>query len=261
MTEIMFAEFLVPALYFCQQATLTLYASKGRVTGCVVDAGHSAVDIIPVYEGFVLTHAICQLKIGGRDITSYLAELLYERGYILSTDSEKEIIQDIKENLCYVAANYHDECESDLHPKKYEMPDGSRVTLCDERFRAPELLFGNQTNTSLGGKRIAIQESAYEAILKCEPKVQKLLIGSVVLAGGTTLISGFDARLKQDLCELSNGTFDRECVEVVALKGRQYSSWLGGSIIANLATFQHLWITRSKYEEAGASIVHKKCFF
>eukprot|EP00601_Ochromonadales_sp_CCMP2298_P006671 CAMPEP_0173193898 /NCGR_PEP_ID=MMETSP1141-20130122/14211_1 /TAXON_ID=483371 /ORGANISM="non described non described, Strain CCMP2298" /LENGTH=71 /DNA_ID=CAMNT_0014118279 /DNA_START=28 /DNA_END=243 /DNA_ORIENTATION=+ len=48
-------------------------------------------------------------------------------------------------------------------------------------------------------------------------------------------------------------------VTVVAPPERKYSVWIGGSILASLNTFQQMWISKAEYEEAGASIVHRKC--
>ena len=41
---------------------------------------------------------------------------------------------------------------------------------------------------------------------------------------------------------------------------RTHSSWVGGSIMASLSRFQQSFITREEYDEAGPSIVHRKCF-
>jgi len=40
----------------------------------------------------------------------------------------------------------------------------------------------------------------------------------------------------------------------------KYSVWTGGSILASLSTFQQMWVSKDEYEEAGPSIVHRKCF-
>jgi actin-related protein len=32
------------------------------------------------------------------------------------------------------------------------------------------------------------------------------------------------------------------------------------SILASLSTFQQMWIAKSEYDEAGPTIVHRKCF-
>lgn len=49
-------------------------------------------------------------------------------------------------------------------------------------------------------------------------------------------------------------------VKVVAPPERKYSVWIGGSILASLATFQQMWISKQEYDESGPSIVHRKCF-
>ena len=46
-------------------------------------------------------------------------------------------------------------------------------------------------------------------------------------------------------------------VEVVASKDHKYLSWIGGSILASLPSFQGMWITKEYYEQSGPSIAHK----
>ncbi|XDV53105.1 hypothetical protein PO909_021689 [Leuciscus waleckii] len=48
--------------------------------------------------------------------------------------------------------------------------------------------------------------------------------------------------------------------KMIAPPERKYSVWIGGSILASLSTFQQMWISKDEYEEAGPSIVHRKCF-
>ena len=35
---------------------------------------------------------------------------------------------------------------------------------------------------------------------------------------------------------------------------RALSCWIGGSILASLATFKSMWVLRSEYDEHGASV-------
>eukprot|EP01084_Bolivina_argentea_P175436 303816_1 len=144
MTQIMFEAFGVNGLYVAIDAVLSLYAS-GRVTGIVMDCGDDVCHTVPIYEGHALRDATYRLDIGGRDITDYLMKILTERGYSFTTSSEREIVKDIKEKLCYVTENYDEEQYrgkgSSEMEQNYELPDGQVITIGNERFRAMEILF------------------------------------------------------------------------------------------------------------------------
>jgi len=47
--------------------------------------------------------------------------------------------------------------------------------------------------------------------------------------------------------------------KIIAPPERKYSTWIGGSILASLSTFQQMWISKQEYDESGPSIVHRKC--
>ena len=52
---------------------------------------------------------------------------------------------------------------------------------------------------------------------------------------------------------------DLDINKIILFQERRFGSWIGGSILASLGSFQQMWISKHEYEENGKSQVDRKC--
>ncbi|KAG9293470.1 hypothetical protein G9A89_009194 [Geosiphon pyriformis] len=256
-TLIVFESFDVPSFSFAVQPVLALYAS-GLQTGTVLDSGDGITNIVPVYEGSPISHGIRRLNVCGRDLTDYLLNLLLERGYTFVPNADHDIVQGIKEKVCFIAQDYektiNSQPESDLGVT-YELPDGRTIPMTNEWSRVPEVLF---QPSFLGLEDPSLHDALYSSIMSCDNELQKILLNNIVLSGGNTLFEGMADRLLKEIKKLIPASLNFKA-KILAPSEREYSVWMGGSILASLTTFKNMCITKQEYQEFGASLVRRKC--
>ncbi len=269
--QVMFETFNVPSMHLGNIGVLSLYAS-GRTTGIVVDSGYQKTDIVPIYEGHALHHATIRIGLGSNDLEYHINKLWNEVGHSFVTNDSIHacpIIQGVLENKCFVrvpvfdpylryqtTGNYgNGHLIAKPIEEKYELPDGQVISLGAELHQVPEVLF----QPSLIGRRdyTGIHQLTYDAIMKVDPDLWKVMFGNIVLAGGNTMFRGMDARLLKEITALAPVGTE---VNVIALANRKHSAWVGGSIVADLSTFKDLCASQEEYNEHGPTIVHRKFF-
>ena len=106
---------------------------------------------------------------------------------------------------------------------------------------------------------VGIAQACYNSILKCDIDIRKDLYNNIVLSGGNSMFNGLPERLTKEIKYLVHYSMKDE-VKVIASPERKYATWIGGSILSSLCAFESSWITKTEYEESGATIVHRKCF-
>jgi len=181
---------------------------------------------------------------------------------------KEAIAADIKESVCRVYDGaFDEEATKNMPTVAYELPDGQEIQVGNDRFKVPEVLFNPSLATSFkgmealksggGGDASSLPHMVLESINKCDVDVRKELCSGVVLAGGSSLLPQLRERVERELSEqVSNAR-----VKVIASPQqveRKFSVWIGGSILASLGSFQQMWMSKSDYQEHGASLIHRK---
>lgn len=69
------------------------------------------------------------------------------------------------------------------------------------------------------------------------------------------MLPGLVPRLQREMQKLNP-----KMKKIRAPDERRIASWIGGSILASLSTFESQFITIDEYAEYGTSIVRRKCF-
>lgn len=255
LVEVAFESLHSPAIYVASQSVLSTCA-YGRVSGLVVDTGHGVSYTVPVVEGYNLPHAIQRLDLAGNHLTAFLAEILLGSGFLLRQD-DLDLVENIKHYYCYLASDFEkeqarldEECKQTL-----KLPDGRTVTLGKELFRCPELLFHPPEIPGL--LPMGLPAMAEQSLLKVPPELRTHMAQNVLLCGGSSLFTGLQDRFR---AELVRSLPPEDHVVVMAQPMRNFSAWIGGSILASLPAFQSCWVLREQYEESGPQVVYQKCY-
>eukprot|EP01124_Arcella_intermedia_P029569 TRINITY_DN6290_c0_g4_i3.p1 TRINITY_DN6290_c0_g4~~TRINITY_DN6290_c0_g4_i3.p1 ORF type:complete len:290 (-),score=86.99 TRINITY_DN6290_c0_g4_i3:17-886(-) len=250
--QLMFETFNVPAFYSALGGFLCVYSS-GRGSALVLDIGEGACSAMNVVEGYSFPTATSRWDFGGWDLTRYLAQLLKSSGHAFQSSAEMEIVREIKEKNSYVSLDF----ERDLrHPqvKAHKLPDGHIIRLGQELFSSSEALF---RPSLVGSDALGVPEFLFRAVSEVELDWRKVLLGNVVLSGGTTLLPGFPRRLQREIENLAPSSCQ---VRIIAPKERKYAVWIGGSVLASLSSFQQMWVSKEEYDESGPGIIRKPCW-
>lgn len=197
-------------------------ATSPAETIMVVDSGHSFTHIIPVIRGKVYHPAVRRIDVGGKFLTNYFKEMVSIRHYNMI--DETYVMNEIKEAVCFVSTDFNADLEKCKCMKKGENsivmdyvlpdynegkagyarahvprqgklalgPDEQHMTLGNERFTVPELLF---TPSDVGMKQAGIPEVVMQSLEKVPEQFRDLLLANVVPVGGNVDIPGFLERL------------------------------------------------------------------
>ncbi|MGH0165474.1 UNVERIFIED_CONTAM: hypothetical protein FKN15_063767 [Acipenser sinensis] len=273
--------------------------ANGRSTGLVLDSGATHTTAIPVHDGYVLQQGIVKSPLAGDFISMQCRELFQELGveivppYMIASKvrpakepvregatanwKKKEklpqvtrswhnymcntVIQDFQASALQVSDSPYDEQVAAQMPTvHYELPNGYNCDFGAERLKIPEGLFDPSNVKGLSGNTmLGVGHVVTTSVGMCDIDIRPGLYGSVTVAGGNTLIQGFTDRLNRELSQKTPPSMRLKLIANNTTVERRFSSWIGGSILASLGTFQQMWISKQEYEEGGKQCVDRKC--
>ena len=246
-----------PAVFFASQPILSLF-STSSTSGTVLESGEGVTQSCVVYEGFSLPNSYERFDYGGADVSEYLKLLLKKKGYNFYNSTEFRLVNEIKENSCFCLSNNLNIDINDAkkglnrNPINYYLPDGTSISIGEERLLAPEILF----NTEYMGKEyLSLSDIIMSSINKVEIQLRQKLYENILLSGGNTALKGLKDKLTD---EIKNKAYKNLKINLKSTPKPEYCCWLGGNIISTLEIFKKMCVNKNEWNEKGTKIVHIK---
>lgn len=197
--------------------------------------------------------------VAGRDVTRQLQLLLRRAGLTFTTSAEADLAKTIKEDTCFLTPTVDILSDKNKAPvlekesrTQYRLPDGQVVLMSSERYMAPNVLFDP---SMLGSEEPGAAEILVNSIMKSDMDLRPKFFSQIVISGGSTMTPGFGDRL---LNEVRSKAPAHTNIRISAPPERLYSCYVGGSILASLATFKSMWVSKAEYEEIGSNALHRR---
>jgi actin-related protein len=264
----------VPAFFLGDTSVLSLYAT-GRVSGICVDIGASHSTVSHIDKGTVV--GFDTFAIGGDRIDHYILSRVPEISGSVTEVPEMTASFSEQMKLSLVRKIKHNGCKCSHHPLPpispsstqqrsgrshrraasavttsspggntsetavYKLPDNTEIDISSVTEYAAELLF-TQTE-SFNGLGSLVSDRVKGICETTDPPL-------VVLTGGSSHFHGLHTRIVHEL--EGHGLLGRPIVfPFTQWTHRNYSGFVGASMLASLSTFASLWITPTSYSENG----------
>ena len=294
LTELMFEKYNIPAFFLCKNAVLSCFANS-RPTGVVLDSGLKQTSAVPVFDGYVIQNAIVKTPLAGEFVTTECQKLMDELKievvppYMIKSKEVvdigkpacwtkksnlpsvtksfddmmiRDMMQDFAATTLQVLEGPYDQEPIDNMPsQEYEFASGLLMEFGSERMSCVEKLFDPSyiKDIPLASSMLGMGPAVTTAVGMCDIDIRPSLYSSVIVCGGNSLINGFTDRLNRDLTTKTPPSMRLKLIHSSVSAERRFSSWIGGSILASLGSFQQMWISKQEYDEGGKSCVEKKC--
>lgn len=180
-----------------------------------------------------------------------------------------KVLDELKESIVQVPETPFNPVDLALRPPKYfEFPTGYNRNFILERFRVGELLFDPSKRYKSSEESVEMSDITDQSPMGlvdlvskclglCDVDMRSNLVGNIIVCGGGSLLSGLSERINIEFSKLSN--YGRVRIHIGnGSNERRFGSWIGGSILGSLASFQQLWMTRKEFQELGPAAIERK---
>ena len=270
LAKVLINYFEVPGIVFVPNHLMTMMTLMCS-TGIVVDVGYTECCVTPVIEGITLVDSIHFRDLGGKAIHDRIQSHLIKHKATISYNGmpfsfdETEIqelteleIEDIKVRTCFIPSFSRgqelikariEKTAVQGSPKDVLYPLEGRKALTIPgiiRESSAQVLFEAE------GNEATISSLILDVIERCPVDSRKSLASNIILTGGTSLMTGFRRRIKQELENLvrvRNLPLDSSSLKFHSLPcPANYSSWLGGAIYGSTEATSTRLITKKQLE-------------
>eukprot|EP01083_Nonionella_stella_P037024 100973_1 len=263
MMQIFFETFNIPSLHIANTSVLALYGNGlCNYNGTVVQLSGGHTSCQAIYQGYPVKHSLQSLPINSRTLLANFRRILTERGYSFCSGIPTEVEEEMRIKMSYVRemnASDIEEIETE-----YELPDGQRLRIDNERWRALEVYF---KPNRIGLDADGIHKLCFNSIMCLDESLRKQMFQNIILCGGNSTFYRFEQRFKNELIQLMNMQYqvrvnapERAQNPVVdQIKSfafedksevkRNYLIWKGGAILSSLSLIHEIAITKDEYNE------------
>jgi len=270
-----FESFGCPSIFIAPPAGYLSLLRGGRTTGVGLDSGAGITQIASVVDGTVIRSSLKRYEWGGNDLTRLTLHRLRRDGRCASGPiplsvaslNHQMLAASFKAQNAFVRGRDDDAKQSNVASsstrKKYgegevtlSLPDGSSFSVLKNAFDVTESYF----KSSDKGREIpSLNQMIADAVAaSADPMTRRIMLRGITLSGGNTLTEGLVGRLEEELRDVFRG----ESFLIDAPHTRLSSAFTGASILYELRSFRHLFITEKEYEEFGAAAaLARKRFF
>ena len=249
LAQILFETFHISYFFIKYSPYYALHTSM-KFSGVVLDCGETFTQVVSIFEHCIIPQSILKSKIGGNYININLQKNLKDISYHFNGYLGRELSRKIKEQYLFIK---NDE-NLIINPIEYNINNELSITLNEERYKIPEILF-NTLNEEYN-----LAELIFESIMRCDITIRQLLFNNILICGGTSLLKGFIERLKKELkLILIKEKLNYE-LNFIILNNRNYTTWIGASIVGSLDLFSQMALSIDEYKEIGEDIIKKKFY-